>query len=125
MRLSNNALTHAEFLVEEAEGYGRPLGCRAIVHCHQHAVMGFAAEQRLYENIGLDLEVLDSGFCDPAGSGRFEMYKHELSIGTGTGCSCPSPAKPAPLNYPHDGWHLLQDRPTDLLYRSVGSPPPC
>ena len=85
-RLSNNTLTLAEFLVDEAEGYEPPrLDREAVVHrhCHQHVVMGFAAEEKLYEKMGLDFEVLDSGCCGLAGSWGFEEDKHGLSMEIG------------------------------------------
>jgi Fe-S oxidoreductase len=85
-RLSNNTLTLAEFLVNEAENYEPPrLEREAIVHrhCHQYAIMGFEAEQQLYEKMGLDYEVLDSGCCGLAGSWGFEEDKHDLSMKIG------------------------------------------
>jgi Fe-S oxidoreductase len=83
-RLSNNTLTLAEFL--QSEDYEPPrLDREAIVHrhCHQYAVMGFEAEQELYERMGLDYEVLDSGCCGLAGSWGFEEDKYELSMKIG------------------------------------------
>jgi Fe-S oxidoreductase len=83
-RLSNNTLTLAEFL--QSEDYEPPrLDREAIVHrhCHQYAVIGFEAEQELYERMGLDYEVLDSGCCGLAGSWGFEEDKYELSMKIG------------------------------------------
>ncbi len=85
-RLSLNTLTLAEFLVNEAEDYDPPkLNRKAIVHghCHQEAVMGVSAETQLYEKMGLDYEVLDSGCCGLAGSWGFEEDKHDLSMQIG------------------------------------------
>ena len=85
-RLSKNTLTLAEFLVNEAEDYEPPkLERKAIVHghCHQKATVGLSAEQRLYEMMGLDYEVLDSGCCGLAGSWGFEEDKYELSMKIG------------------------------------------
>src|ERR687889_1007099 len=85
-RLSNNTLTLAEFLVNEAEDYEPPkLERKAIVHghCHQKATVGLGAERRLYEMMGLDYEVLDSGCCGLAGSWGFEGDKYELSMKIG------------------------------------------
>ncbi|CAN5870547.1 FAD-binding and (Fe-S)-binding domain-containing protein [soil metagenome] len=85
-RLSNNTRTLAEFLVEEADDYEPPrLERKAIVHrhCHQHATLGFEAEEELYQKMGLDYEVLDSGCCGLAGSWGFEEDKHDLSMKIG------------------------------------------
>ncbi|MDQ3862333.1 MAG: FAD-binding protein [Actinomycetota bacterium] len=85
-RLSKNTLTLAEFLINEAENYEPPkLEREAIVHghCHQKATVGLSAEQELYEKMGLDYEVLDSGCCGLAGSWGFEEDKYELSMKIG------------------------------------------
>jgi FAD/FMN-containing dehydrogenase/Fe-S oxidoreductase len=85
-RLVKNTLTLAEFLVNEVENYEPPrLERKAIVHrhCHQYATAGYAAEQELYEKMGLDYEVLDSGCCGLAGSWGFEKDKYELSMKIG------------------------------------------
>jgi FAD/FMN-containing dehydrogenase/Fe-S oxidoreductase len=84
-RLTKNTLTLAEFLVNE-EDYEPPrLNRKAIVHghCHHKAVMGLGAENELYERIGLDYEVLDSGCCGLAGSWGFEEDKYDLSMRIG------------------------------------------
>jgi Fe-S oxidoreductase len=85
-RLTKNTLTLAEFLVNEAENYEPPkLDRKAIVHghCHQEAIMGVDAEKKLYERLGLDYEVLDSGCCGLAGSWGFEKDKYDLSMKIG------------------------------------------
>jgi len=50
------------------------------VHCHQHAVLGFAAERRLLERMGLGGSVLDSGCCGLAGSFGFERRHYAVSV---------------------------------------------
>ena len=85
-RLSKNTLTLAEFLVNEAEGYDPPkLERKAIVHghCHQKATAGMGAEEKLYEKMRLDFELLDSGCCGLAGSWGFEEDKYDLSMKIG------------------------------------------
>jgi FAD/FMN-containing dehydrogenase/Fe-S oxidoreductase len=85
-RLTQNTLTLAEFLVNEAEGYEPPkLERKAIVHghCHQTATVGMEAEQELYEKMDLDSRVLDSGCCGLAGSWGFEEDKYDLSMQIG------------------------------------------
>jgi len=85
-RLAGLVLTLAEFLEEHAADWDVPqLRRRAIVHghCHQEAVMGMSAEQKLYERMGLDFEILDSGCCGLAGSFGFERGHHEISVEIG------------------------------------------
>ncbi len=80
-RLSLRALTLAEAL-READGWEPPrLDARVLVHghCHQKAVMGMTAEEELYERMGLDFEILDSGCCGLAGSFGFEREHDEIS----------------------------------------------
>ncbi|MFL5899184.1 MAG: FAD-linked oxidase C-terminal domain-containing protein [Solirubrobacterales bacterium] len=81
-RLSLQALTLAELLQRHAKDWQAPrLERRALVHghCHQEAVMGMGAEKELYERLGLDFEVLDSGCCGLAGSFGFEKDHDEIS----------------------------------------------
>jgi FAD/FMN-containing dehydrogenase/Fe-S oxidoreductase len=81
-RLSLQTLTLAELLRQEAPDWEPPrLAAKALVHghCHQEAVMGMSAESELYERMGLDFEVLDSGCCGLAGSFGFEREHDEIS----------------------------------------------
>jgi Fe-S oxidoreductase len=85
-RLSRNILTLSEFLVREAEDYEPPkLRRKALVHghCHQKAIMGIDAEGELYDKLGLDFEVLDSGCCGLAGSFGFERDHYDISMKVG------------------------------------------
>jgi Fe-S oxidoreductase len=85
-RLSLQTLTLAEFLQRHAGDWSAPrLERRALVHghCHQEAVMGTDAEQKLYERLGLDFELLDSGCCGLAGSFGFERAHHDISVEIG------------------------------------------
>ncbi|MGN6274965.1 MAG: FAD-binding and (Fe-S)-binding domain-containing protein [Solirubrobacterales bacterium] len=81
-RLSLQTLTLAELLQQHAPDWEAPrLEGRALVHghCHQEAVMGMEAEKELYERLGLDFEVLDSGCCGLAGSFGFEKDHDQIS----------------------------------------------
>jgi FAD/FMN-containing dehydrogenase/Fe-S oxidoreductase len=81
-RLSLQTLTLAELLQRHAPDWEAPrLQGRALVHghCHQEAVMGMGAEKELYERLGLDFEVLDSGCCGLAGSFGFEKDHDQIS----------------------------------------------
>ncbi len=81
-RLSLQTLTLAEFLRRHAPDWEAPrLNAKAVVHghCHQEAVMGMSAEREIYELLGLDFEILDSGCCGLAGSFGFEREHDEIS----------------------------------------------
>ena len=85
-RLAGQTMTLAEFLRSRRPDWEPPrLERRAIVHghCHQRAVMGVEAECELYERIGLDAEVLDSGCCGLAGAFGFEREHYEISVAIG------------------------------------------
>ncbi len=82
-RLRDLVATLSEFLDEHAGDWDLPqLRRKAIVHghCHQEAVMGMSAEQNIYERMGLDFAILDSGCCGLAGSFGFERGHHEISV---------------------------------------------
>jgi FAD/FMN-containing dehydrogenase/Fe-S oxidoreductase len=83
-RLAGQLRTLAEQLVQHAaDGWGPPrLGRSATVqtHCHQHAVLGFDADQELMRRAGLDADVLDVGCCGLAGNFGFENGHHDLSM---------------------------------------------
>lgn len=75
--------TLAEFLDAEGAELPRLDGTRAITqtHCHQHAVLGTAADRRLDVRLGLENAVLDSGCCGLAGNFGFERGHYEVSAG--------------------------------------------
>jgi Fe-S oxidoreductase len=93
-RLADQVYTLAEFLTgkaPEALDFRRrlsqtPLHRKAVVHCHCHhkAIMGAKADEELLKQLGLDVNVLDSGCCGMAGSFGFEAgRKYEVSIAAG------------------------------------------
>jgi FAD/FMN-containing dehydrogenase/Fe-S oxidoreductase len=81
LRLSKNAMTISEFLVEHSQFEFPKLNRKAIVHghCHDKAVMKMKCEAELYKSVGLEFEVLDSGCCGMAGSFGFEIEHYEVS----------------------------------------------
>jgi Fe-S oxidoreductase len=84
-RLRAATRTLAEVL-DDAEGWTPPrMGRRAIVqtHCHQHAVLGTSADQRVMERAGIDATVLDSGCCGLAGNFGFEAGHYDVSRAIG------------------------------------------
>jgi hypothetical protein len=51
----------------------------AQVHCHQHAVMKWDADQRLLDAAGADASQLESGCCGLAGNFGFEAGHGQVS----------------------------------------------
>lgn len=70
-----------EFLLEA--GYKVPtLKRKALIHghCHQKALWGMSAEQKIVDRMGLDAELLDSGCCGLAGSFGYEEHHYDVSM---------------------------------------------
>nr|MBA2487148.1 FAD-binding oxidoreductase [Nitrospira sp.] len=85
-RLSKQTFTLAEFLEHKAAGYEpAQLHRKAVVHghCHQKAVMGMKAEEKVLSKLGLDLDHLDSGCCGMAGSFGFKKEHYDISMKIG------------------------------------------
>ncbi|GAB3804723.1 hypothetical protein GCM10027605_29310 [Micromonospora zhanjiangensis] len=81
-RLREQTVTLAELLHEHSPGWQPPrLDGHALIqtHCHQHAVLGTAADQAVLSAAGVDAEFLDSGCCGLAGNFGFEQGHHEVS----------------------------------------------
>ncbi|MFJ8075504.1 FAD-binding and (Fe-S)-binding domain-containing protein [Streptomyces sp. NPDC096176] len=81
-RLAATVRTFAQALEECAPDWtpphiGRPVAGQT--HCHQHAVLGDAAERRLREKAGLNGE-LSGGCCGLAGNFGFERGHYEVSV---------------------------------------------
>lgn len=80
-RLAEQTFLLGDFLL--GRGYRPPrLGGQALVHvhCHQHAVLGAQADQKLLEAMAVDYRMLDSGCCGMAGSFGFEAKNYDLSM---------------------------------------------
>ncbi|WP_333767702.1 FAD-binding and (Fe-S)-binding domain-containing protein [Streptomyces sp. IBSBF 2435] len=80
-RLAASVRTLAEALEEYAPGWDPPRLDRTAVgqtHCHQHAVLGDAADRRLRQRAGLTGE-LTGGCCGLAGNFGFEEGHYEVS----------------------------------------------
>ena len=73
--------TFAEFLEESGAPLPR-LEAAAVtqVHCHQHAVLGTAADRRVEQRMGVRNAVLDSGCCGLAGNFGMERGHYEVSV---------------------------------------------
>ncbi|MDJ0345207.1 FAD-binding and (Fe-S)-binding domain-containing protein [Streptomyces sp. H10-C2] len=81
-RLAASVRTFAQVLEELAPGWVPPRLDRAVVgqtHCHQHAVLGDAAERRLRERAGLN-GALAGGCCGLAGNFGFERGHYDVSV---------------------------------------------
>ncbi|MGW7335848.1 FAD-binding and (Fe-S)-binding domain-containing protein [Streptomyces sp. NPDC054808] len=80
-RLASRVLTFAEALERHAPDWTPPavnLPAVGQTHCHQHAVLGDAADRRLRESAGLSGE-LSGGCCGLAGNFGFEEGHYEVS----------------------------------------------
>ncbi|QWQ41916.1 FAD-binding oxidoreductase [Streptomyces sp. YPW6] len=80
--LASAVRTFAQYLEEYAPDWTPPRLDRPAAgqtHCHQHAVLGDAAERRLRERLGLTGE-LSGGCCGLAGNFGFEKGHWEVSV---------------------------------------------
>lgn len=99
-RLSEQSYVLSEFLMK-LPGWWPPAlaGRRALVqrHCHHASVMGFDAERDVFERLGLEAELLDSGCCGMAGSFGFEAgRKYDVSIRAGERVLFPAVRRASP-----------------------------
>ncbi|HJQ07815.1 MAG TPA: FAD-binding and (Fe-S)-binding domain-containing protein [Nocardioides sp.] len=81
-RLRDQTLTLAELLTRHAPDWHPELVGRAAaaqVHCHQHAIMGWDADEDLLASAGVDAERLPSGCCGLAGNFGFTRGHGEIS----------------------------------------------
>ncbi|MFI6930788.1 FAD-binding and (Fe-S)-binding domain-containing protein [Streptomyces sp. NPDC050287] len=84
-RLRDQTVTLAELLTEHSPGYEPPhvpdRSARAVaqVHCHQHAVLDWSADEQLLHRAGVDVERLESGCCGLAGNFGFERGHLDVS----------------------------------------------
>jgi len=82
-RLAAATHTLAELLDRQAPAW-RPgrLDRRVVVqtHCHQHAVLGSAADDRVLERLGVEAVRLDAGCCGMAGNFGFEASHYDTSV---------------------------------------------
>ncbi|AUG75571.1 dimethylmenaquinone methyltransferase [Kitasatospora sp. MMS16-BH015] len=79
--LAGRVRTLAEFLEESGvELPSAPSRAITQVHCHQHAVLGTAADRRIEARLGIANQVLDSGCCGLAGDFGFTAGHHDVSV---------------------------------------------
>ncbi|MEP6880004.1 MAG: heterodisulfide reductase-related iron-sulfur binding cluster, partial [Nitrosospira sp.] len=85
-RLSCQTYFFSEFLLKKAPQFRYPQLARKVMlhgHCHQKALIKMEDEEAVLENMGVDLESLDSGCCGMAGSFGFDKDKYDVSIQVG------------------------------------------
>ncbi|MFG3101794.1 FAD-binding and (Fe-S)-binding domain-containing protein [Streptomyces sp. NPDC048182] len=100
-RLAARVLTFAETLERHAPGWTPPALDRPVTgqtHCHQHAVLGDAADRRLRAAAGLTGD-LAGGCCGLAGNFGFERGHYEVSVACAEDQLLPAvrAAPPAPV----------------------------
>ncbi|MBV9421610.1 MAG: FAD-binding protein [Solirubrobacterales bacterium] len=83
-RLARQTHSLGEFLATQAKDRDLPrLERKALVHfhCHQRATSDTDCDQAVFDRIGLDYEVLDTGCCGLAGSFGYERgERYEVSV---------------------------------------------
>jgi Fe-S oxidoreductase len=84
-RLAAQTKTLAELLGERDELPLERLDARVVVHyhCHQRSIMGTDCDDRLYERLGVNVEVPELGCCGMAGAFGFEPDKLAVSLAAG------------------------------------------
>ncbi|MGH3436923.1 MAG: FAD-binding and (Fe-S)-binding domain-containing protein [Sciscionella sp.] len=84
--LAKRTVTLAEMLRDGAPNWvPGELDAPAITqtHCHQHAVLGFGADEQLLARAGVHNRTLDSGCCGLAGNFGFERGHYDISTRIG------------------------------------------
>jgi FAD/FMN-containing dehydrogenase/Fe-S oxidoreductase len=86
IRLSRQTFTLAEFFKKFAPDYPiHRLTRKALVHghCHHKAIMKVDCDAELFDRLGLDFDIVDSGCCGMAGAFGFEKDHYDVSIACG------------------------------------------
>ncbi len=98
--LSERTLTLGEFLADHAPSFQPPRLARMAVvhgHCHDKAILGFDRESAVFDRLGLDYSILDSGCCGMAGAFGYEKGEHyRVSIACGERVLLPAVRNAAP-----------------------------
>ena len=99
-RIAEKTVTLAELLTGHTPGWRPPRldGIHAIaqVHCHQHAVLGWAADQQLLDDAGALAQPLASGCCGLAGNFGFEPGHLDVSTACAESVLLPAVRSAAP-----------------------------
>jgi hypothetical protein len=59
-------------------------------HCHHKAIMKVECDAELFDRLGLDFDIIDSGCCGMAGGFGFEKDHYDVSVGCGERVLLPS-----------------------------------
>ena len=96
-RLSEQTFHFSEFL-EKIEYEPPQLAGKALLHghCHHKATGGTSHEKKLLEQMGLDVEELDSGCCGMAGGWGYEPDHYDVSMACGERMLLPKVREAAP-----------------------------
>ncbi len=97
-RLARQTFTLAEFLGNVPGYQPAALHRQAVVHghCHQKAIMKMESERRLYDAMGLQWNLLDSGCCGMAGSFGFKTECYGVSQQVGNLTLLPAVRRTSP-----------------------------
>ncbi len=82
-RLSRQTYFFTELLMKKAPGFRYPKLDRTAIlhgHCHQKALIRMDDEMAVLGKRSMNVENLDSGCCEMAGSFGFNKDKYEVSI---------------------------------------------
>ncbi|HET6274630.1 MAG TPA: FAD-binding and (Fe-S)-binding domain-containing protein [Candidatus Cybelea sp.] len=85
-RFKSQTFLLTEFLQQKVPHYAPPpLRRKAVIHehCHHKSVLDRAAEQQLFDRIGLEYEAPDTGCCGMAGPFGFEERFYNVSVKIG------------------------------------------
>ncbi|HWD02808.1 MAG TPA: FAD-binding and (Fe-S)-binding domain-containing protein [Amycolatopsis sp.] len=79
--LAERTRTFAELLADAPRPLDAALDVETVtqVHCHQHAVLGFAADEAAMNAVGVRNTTLDTGCCGLAGNFGFEKGHYDVS----------------------------------------------
>src|SRR5262249_25446057 len=80
-QLSRQMLFLTEFLDRRDVDLSKAAGSALVqIHCHHHAVITTASEQKVLDRLGIEYEILASGCCGMAGAFGFETGKYDVSM---------------------------------------------
>lgn len=85
-RLAQQTFTLAEFIDQQLTDWQMPRSSQTALvhgHCHQKAIIGLSAEERVLDRLGMEMEMLDAGCCGMAGSFGFKQEHYDVSMQVG------------------------------------------
>ncbi len=85
-RLKQQTYLFTEFLAEKAPRLELPrLNRKALVqeHCHHKSILDTSGEKELFDGLGLDYEIPDTGCCGMAGPFGFDASHYDVSMKVG------------------------------------------